>query len=126
MVAILILGVSVLGLSSTTLAGPIVGRQADYVNWKTFKANGVNLGGWLEQEAVIDPTWWSQNCGDTHDEWNCCARLGAQCGPVLERRYAAFIRPADIDKLASAGVNVLRIPTTYAAWVKVPGSLFYS
>ena len=30
-----------------------------------------------------------------------------------------------IDKLASVGVNVLRIPTTYAAWVSVPGSQFY-
>ncbi|KAL1652728.1 hypothetical protein SLS61_004710 [Didymella pomorum] len=126
MVAFSVLSACLLSLSSAAFAGPMEHRQAKFVNWKTFKANGINLGGWLAQEAVIDPVWWNQNCGDTHDEWNCCARLGAQCGPVLEKRYATYIRPADIDKLASAGVNVLRIPTTYAAWVKVPGSRFYS
>lgn len=113
-------------LFSLAAAGPLDKRQASYVNWKTFKATGVNLGGWLQQEAVIDPAFWSQNCGNTTDEWNCCARLGSQCGPVLERRYATFIQPADIDKLASSGVNILRIPTTYAAWFKVPGSQLYS
>ncbi|KAJ4355201.1 hypothetical protein N0V95_003161 [Ascochyta clinopodiicola] len=113
-------------LLSTALAGPAVRRQNSYIDWKTFKATGVNLGGWLQQEAVIDPAFWSQNCNNTADEWTCCARLGAQCGPVLERRYATYIQPADIDKLASSGVNVLRIPTSYAAWIKVPGSQLYS
>jgi aryl-phospho-beta-D-glucosidase BglC (GH1 family) len=117
---------SLLFFLSITSTGSILPRQNAYINWKTFKANGVNFGGWLAQEAVIDPTWWSQNCGSTTDEWTCCTRLGAQCGPVLERRYATFITPSDIDKLASTGINVLRIPTTYAAWVKVPGSQFYS
>lgn len=126
MVTIRGLSISILGLVYTALAGSVTHRQNNYINWKTFQANGINLGGWLVQEEVIDPTWWSQNCGDTHDEWNCCAKLGAQCGPVLERRYATYIRPADIDKLASVGVNVLRIPLTYAAWVKVPGSSLYS
>lgn len=116
----------VLSSLSVILAEPIAKRQSSYINWKTFKATGVNLGGWLQQEAVIDPAFWSANCGNTTDEWNCCARLGSQCGPVLERRYATFIQPADIDKLASSGINVLRIPTTYAAWVKVPGSQLYS
>ncbi|KAF7674870.1 glycoside hydrolase [Alternaria burnsii] len=53
-------------------------------------------------------------------------QIGSKCGPVLERHYAPFITPTDIDKLATAGVNILRIPTTYAAWIKVPGSNFYS
>lgn len=97
-----------------------------YVDWKTFKATGVNLGGWLQQEANIDPAFWSQYAANATDEWNFCANLGRQCGPVLERRYATFITPGDIDKLAAAGVTILRIPTTYAAWVKVPGSQLYS
>jgi aryl-phospho-beta-D-glucosidase BglC (GH1 family) len=45
---------------------------------------------------------------------------------VLERRYATWITTADIDRLAAAGVRILRIPTTYAAWVKVPGSQLYT
>lgn len=55
-----------------------------------------------------------------------CEILGSQCGPVLEERYASFLNFSTIDTLASVGVNTLRIPTTYAAWVKVPGSEFHS
>lgn len=121
-----LLPILISSFASIVLSSSVVPRQANYVNWKTFKANGINLGGWLAQEAVIDPTWWSKNCGSTPDEWTCCTKLGNQCGPVLEQRYATFIRPSDIDKLASAGINVLRIPTTYAAWVKVPGSAFHT
>ena len=115
-----------IGLISVASSNVLASRQTGYTNWKTLKVNGVNLGGWLAQEAVIDPAWWAQNCGTAPDEWTCCAQLGPQCGPVLERRYATFIKTADIDKLASAGVQILRIPTTYAAWVRVPGSSFYS
>ncbi len=97
-----------------------------YLNWKTFKAKGVNLGGWLHQEAVIDRDFWSQYGGNALDEWDLCANLGSRCGAVLEQRYATFIQTTDIDKLAAAGVNVLRIPTGYNAWVKVPGSALYT
>ena len=108
------------------VAGVIAVPSTSYVNWKTFKGTGLNLGGWLAQEAVIDPTWWAQYSGGAVDEWGLCANLGKQCGPVLERRYATYITPSDIDKYAAAGITILRIPTTYAAWVKVPGSQFYS
>lgn len=100
--------------------------SSTYLNWKTFKAKGVNLGGWLHQEAVIDPAFWAQYGGTALDEWDLCVNLGARCGPVLEQRYATFIKPTDIDKLAAAGINVLRIPTGYNAWVKVPGSQLYT
>ncbi|CAN9390166.1 unnamed protein product [Alternaria alternata] len=32
----------------------------NFINWKTFKANGANLGGWLEKEQTHDPIWWSE------------------------------------------------------------------
>ena len=99
---------------------------SSYVNWTTFKASGVNLGGWLEQESTIDTAFWAEYGGNATDEWGLCVHLGSQCGPVLERRYATFITPSDIDILAAAGVTILRIPTTYAAWVKVPGCQLYS
>nr|AMD11613.1 alpha-rhamnosyl-beta-glucosidase I [Acremonium sp. DSM 24697] len=101
--------------------------QAAYLDWKAFRANGVNLGGWLHQEAVIDPVWWSENGGDgIPDEWGLCAKLGRLCGPRLEQRYASYITTQDIDEMAEAGINVLRIPTGYNAWVKVPGSQLYT
>jgi hypothetical protein len=30
-----------------------------FVNWKTYKANGVNLGAWLVKEKTHDPIWWN-------------------------------------------------------------------
>jgi aryl-phospho-beta-D-glucosidase BglC (GH1 family) len=107
-------------------SGAVAVPTASYVDWTTFKASGVNLGGWLEQEDVIDPVFWAEYGGNATDEWGLCAHLGSQCGPVLERRYATYIIPSDIDTLAAAGVAILRIPTTYAAWVKIPGSQLYS
>ncbi|PSK35074.1 hypothetical protein B9Z65_1657 [Elsinoe australis] len=101
-------------------------NSAKWIDWKTYKANGVNLGGWLEKELTHDPIWWAQYSNDTIDEWSLCAQLGDRCGPVLEERYGSFLNTTTIDLMASVGVNTLRIPTTYAAWVKVPGSKFYT
>lgn len=102
-------------------------KPSGFVNWKTFKANGANLGGWLEKEHTHDPIWWSQVGGDgAPDEWTLCQQLGSKCGPALEARYASFLNTTTIDQMAAVGVNTLRIPTTYAAWVKVPGSALYS
>ncbi|KAF1835374.1 glycoside hydrolase [Decorospora gaudefroyi] len=95
----------------------------NFIDWKTFKANGANLGGWLEKEKTHDPIWWSEVGGDAApDEWTLCQNLGSKCASVFEERYASFINTATIDKLASAGVNALRIPLTYAAFIKYPGS----
>ncbi|PYH92103.1 glycoside hydrolase [Aspergillus ellipticus CBS 707.79] len=111
----------------STFAVPIdPPESSSYVDWRTFKANGVNLGGWFEQESTIDSYFWDKYSGGASDEWGLCMHLGSQCGPVLEHRYATWITKKDIDKLASGGVKVLRIPTTYAAWLKVPGSQLYS
>lgn len=117
--------------SSNHGSPPAPGPATDsngFINWKTFKAQGVNLGGWLEKEKNYDVSWWNSINSDPSiiDEWGLCGSLGAQCGPVLEARYATFLTKAHIDKIASTGINTLRIPTTYAAWVKVPGSQLYS
>ena len=44
------------------LGGVCAAPTVNYINWKTFKGNGINLGGWLAQEAVIDPTWYVTFC----------------------------------------------------------------
>jgi len=111
---------------SPTIKWPKGVDGGNFIDWTTFKANGVNLGGWLEKEKTHDPIWWDQYAPNAPDEWTFCKTLGSQCGPVLEARYASFLNTSTIDQLASVGVNLLRIPTTYAAWVKVPGSELYS
>ena len=109
-------------LGRPSLAAP----PTSYLNWSTFEARGVNLGGWLHQEAVIDPVFWSEHGGDAFDEWDLCSGLGSACGPVLEQRYATYITTEDIDALAATGINLLRIPTGYSAWVEVPGDHHYT
>ncbi|KAL2073884.1 hypothetical protein VTL71DRAFT_11210 [Oculimacula yallundae] len=97
----------------------------NFVDWTTYKANGVNLGAWFEQEKNYDPVWWNTYAPSAPDEWTFCQILADKCGPILEKRYATWVTTADIDKLAKVGVNTLRIPTTYAAWIDVPESEFY-
>lgn len=104
----------------------VAGSPAAYVDWKTFKSNGANLGAWLVQEQSLDTAFWTEYGGNATDEWDLCVNLGSRCGPVLEQRYASFITTATIDKLAGAGFTSLRIPTHYAAWISVPGSKLYS
>lgn len=101
-------------------------KSTGYINWRTFAGYGVNLGGWLEQESTIDTRWWATYGVNASDEWTICANLGSACSAVFEKRYETYITPADIDTLATAGISILRIPTTYAAWVRVPGSQMYS
>ncbi|KAI1843442.1 hypothetical protein JX265_013324 [Neoarthrinium moseri] len=100
----------------------------DFVDWTLFKANGANLGGWLEKEKTHDPIWWN-SLGDaaaaTSDEWSLCEALGDACGSILEERYESFLNKSTIDALASVGVNTLRIPTTYTPWVVYPETKLY-
>lgn len=112
----------------STLARPHLQARnpSGYIDWRSFKADGVNLGGWLVQESTIDTEFWAKYSGGADDEWGLCNNLGSQCGPVLEHRYATYITETVIDKLANAGVEIIRIPTHYAAWINLPGSQLYS
>ena len=94
-----------------------------FIDWKTYKANGANLGGWLEKEQVHDPIWWNQYAPNAPDEWTFCQTLGSRCGPFLEARYASFLNTSTIGRLGAVGVNTLRIPVSL---VKESQSLFLS
>lgn len=100
-------------------------KNVNFVDWKTYKSNGVNLGAWLEQEKDYDIGFWNTGAPDAPDEWTWCKTLGTKCGPLLEKRYASWVTTQDIDKLAATGINTLRIPTTYAAWIDWSESEFY-
>ncbi|KAJ5777261.1 hypothetical protein N7520_000507 [Penicillium odoratum] len=111
------------GIPNALGAHPSRAEKAKYVDWKSFKAYGVNLGGWLVQESNIDTLWWDKYSGRAENEWGLREYLGSQ---LLEQRYASWITTSDIDKAAKSGITLLRIPTTYAAWIKFPGSKLYS
>ena len=101
-------------------------KDGDFIDWSNYNASGANLGGWLAKEKTHDPIWWAEHAPDADDEWTLCKMLGDRCGPVLEDRYKSFLNKTTIDQLGAVGVNTLRIPTTYAAWVEVPGSELYT
>ncbi|KAL2836151.1 glycoside hydrolase superfamily [Aspergillus pseudoustus] len=117
---------TLLSLLQTTTTHPTSCKPPSPFNWTTTRSTGVNLGGWLVQESTIDTNFWLTHAPNASDEWTLCKTLGRRCGPVLEHRYATFITTPDIDTLATAGVSILRIPTTYAAWIDLPGSELYS
>ncbi|THZ15027.1 hypothetical protein D6C90_10130 [Aureobasidium pullulans] len=79
----------------------------------------------LEIERSNDQYFWDSYVNGTEvtDEWHFCKTLGDQCGPVLEEHYSTYITTETIDKLAKVGVNFLRIPITYAAWVAISAVL---
>lgn len=99
-------------------------HASEYVNWTTFNATGINPDGWFVQEKTIDTGFWADFAGNKPDEWSVCATEN-QCGTALERRYATWIKPCDIDGLAAVGVDLLRMPTNYATWIEVPSSRLY-
>ncbi|KAK8844011.1 hypothetical protein IAR55_006804 [Kwoniella newhampshirensis] len=96
----------------------------NFQGWSTYKANGVNLGSWLEVEQGNTP---NVIPSQYPDEWTFCSAVGkGACGPVLENHYRTWFTTSDIDNFARYGINTIRIPTTYAAWYAVPGSQLYT
>ncbi|KAG4420188.1 hypothetical protein IFR04_006664 [Cadophora malorum] len=52
-------------------------KASQFKDWKTFKGNGVNLGGWLAIEKGIDPDFSTKNAAAAAiDEDSFCATLG--------------------------------------------------
>ncbi|KAI5452871.1 hypothetical protein NCC49_006410 [Naganishia albida] len=98
-----------------------------FQGWDTYKAHGSNIGAWLAVENTLTPNLFADGgAPGVPDEWTFCQTIGKEaCGKVLENHYATFITTADIDTLASVGINTVRITTTYAAWIDVPGSMLY-
>jgi hypothetical protein len=79
----------------------------------------------MVQELTIDTRFWADFAGNQPDEWTVCEADKNKCSVALELRYATWITTCDIDRLAEAGITLLRIPTNYATWIQVPGSQIY-
>lgn len=99
--------------------------QPGYLDWRKFKANGVNLGSWFCLEHYMIPEFFTTHGKGAEDEWTLCRNQDDKIGAILEDHYNSFFTESDIDTFAAAGVNLLRIPTTYAAWIVAPGSPHY-
>lgn len=63
-------------IAASTTATLAVGEWTD---WTKFKANVVNLGGWLELEEVFNQYWWNQYTPlPMMSEWTFCKTLGSR------------------------------------------------
>lgn len=61
--------------------------------------------------------WNSMGCGGTPSEFDCVMTLGqAAANQAFQRHWGSWITQADINEMASLGLNTVRIPLGY--WIK--------
>lgn len=91
-------------------------------DYRGDKVRGVNLGGWLVTEPWITPSLFDAAGDAAVDEWSLCETLGADgCRSVLSQHWSSFITADDLNQIASAGMNHVRIPVGYWALKHVEG-----
>ena len=92
------------------------GLRFDYQN---DKIRGVNIGGWLVLEPYITPSLFQQWAPGTEpvDEWHYTQYLGKEvAADRLETHWKTFYTEDDFKKIASLGLNTVRIPIGYWAF----------
>ncbi|KAM0705899.1 hypothetical protein Q7P35_007259 [Cladosporium inversicolor] len=83
-----------------------------FPGWRNYKSND----------------YFRTNAPSAIDEDSFCKDLGkSACGRLLEKRYTEYITNKDIDNFASFGVNTLRIPIGYWAYMPaIAGDNYYT
>lgn len=117
---------STLCLTSSVLSNPIPEtRGVQLVSKRGFSSyehdlvKGVNLGGWFVLEPYITPSLF-QAFGDNIpvDEYHYCETLGKnEAHTRLTAHWSSFYEEADFEEIASKGLNLVRIPIGYWAFV---------
>ncbi|KAG8995610.1 hypothetical protein FRB93_001114 [Tulasnella sp. JGI-2019a] len=99
--------------------------------WGVDVVRGVNLGGWLVPEPFIVPALFEPYLnGSTpaKDEWTLSQAMAADTAngglDQLETHYKTFITEEDFAKIASAGLNWVRLPIPFWAISAFPGEPF--
>jgi endoglucanase len=93
---------------------------------------GFNLGGWIVLENFMSPTdsekrpgsSWQPVHGNSYDVMKTLdARFGEATERDLTRTYQdAWIRPDDLDRIAAAGFNAVRVPLWWGQFFSLPGN----
>ena len=79
----------------------------------TVTYRGVNLGGWLVLERWMTPGLFAGL--QAKDEYSFCTELGPAAAERLAAHRASFITQADLEWIASHGLNAVRLPVPH--WV---------
>ncbi|GAA5961798.1 hypothetical protein JCM21900_003312 [Sporobolomyces salmonicolor] len=94
--------------------------------WGQNKSIGMCLGSWLILEKWMVPDWFNETVNavqpgagvTTLDEWTFCEVLGQdKCEQALTQHFETFVTEDDIQTLYDNGINHLRIPTGFWAWI---------
>ncbi|KAF1985546.1 glycoside hydrolase family 5 protein [Aulographum hederae CBS 113979] len=106
--------------AQTALAYPLEKRDGGKsgINWGHEKIRGVNIGGWLVLEPWITPSIFQnidQSLGIV-DEFTLTQRLPQQAPQILRKHWDTWVGFNDFQKIASAGMNIVRIPIGYWAY----------
>ncbi|EQC25184.1 hypothetical protein SDRG_16935 [Saprolegnia diclina VS20] len=105
-----------LALLSATVVGHI---QVD-VRARKVPLRGVNLGGWLVAENWMtqDASIWNDvpNHECEHGEYHAMKALGHKGQAAFERHRSTFITEADVEAVAAAKFNTVRVPVGY--WIQ--------
>ncbi|GAC94300.1 exo-beta-1,3-glucanase [Pseudozyma hubeiensis SY62] len=95
------------------------------VNTKAF---GVSLGSWLVLERWQLEDWMVQQGGaNAWDEWSFTQNLGNNAASVLQQHQNTWVTEADMDTLQNSGINIVRIPIPFWAFIPtVSGEPYYN
>ncbi|KAI8879409.1 glycoside hydrolase family 5 protein [Backusella circina FSU 941] len=107
-----------IGLVATTVnASPIEKRAGTAYNYWTMKAWGANIGNWLILEKWMDSSIFDQYAPNASDEWTF-AQQASDPATALTNHWNSWVTESDFQTLASVGVNHIRIPVGYWAFIK--------
>ena len=103
----------------TTPAAPKITPFSRY-SWTdtNTKAFGVSLGSWLVLERWQLEDWMVQEGGaNAWDEWRFTQNLGSRAASVLSDHQNSWVTEADMDTFQNSGVNIVRIPIPFWAFI---------
>lgn len=93
-----------------------VPKLSDKFEYGKMPIHGINLGGWLNIEPFITPSFfekYSKRDGIV-DEYTLCKKLGTnRCKLELEKHYSLFVRKETFKEIREAGFDHVRIPFGY-------------
>ncbi|OAK96905.1 glycoside hydrolase [Phaeosphaeriaceae sp. SRC1lsM3a] len=115
-------GLPIIGLNSTwnddVQANSRVPNLKDKFEYGKMPIRGVNVGGWLNIEPFITPSFF-ENYGSKEgivDEWTLLTKLGpAKAKDTMEKHYSAFITKKTFSDIRAAGMDHVRFPFGY--WI---------
>ncbi|UZJ54291.1 hypothetical protein CBS101457_003611 [Exobasidium rhododendri] len=107
--------------NTTSTPAPIVALAKWNLTDPNTKMVGTSLGNWLVLERWMDEDWFVGVAGDdAWDEWSFTQSAGpTKALSALQEHWNTWVLESDIDTLKSIGINSVRIPIGYWAFVPV-------